>query len=1499
MENPGNLGKEAKNDENKEVLRGREGEVFERVIFKSSKTKKGEAIYKSSAPDRKIIVTGPFSETPEEGRPYTVLIVEDTEPDSPAKGKMIATILSEKLGVEEARERALKERADIERQKAEHILTPEDRERLTALLNTCEKHFIWKNIFYNKYDSDHERGAKATIIDLRKQLRQEGSKAVTFMLEHCRALPANSPRLANYSAMINFAASSHDSQKVIDYFSLDPIFHHKRQSFSEEMAGVLSRIGTADDARLLERYCDRAFAQYAFRPKQITAARDVVRILNEIEAKTTHPAERGKVAGAREHITARLAMTGDGSFLPSEPLGPEEITKKFEEQFIHVELADGISEFEEYWKRYNPYDRHGRDWRGAEAEIQKFRELIKKYGASDLMPRVIGDVYWTLLSGECTEGMNGIGWHDAMMQIQEETGVPIDNRAFGPNVRMAYHQVFLGNMQDFDALNFVKNLYARTNIPFAAEPEIVLAKVLDILANDSGGDPMYATEHLRALSAISGIEADFGVIEDKVQGAYEHILLTAEKYEGDGWGRRAPSLKNVALIFDITGIRPRIDPSRMQKRYASWLLENGDAVRLISVAGSLTGIEPDFAHMQKAVQERYHGLLFGVGGEDSYDNAAREIADFKTLTKIHPVFDQDQVRTLYLERVLQGHSDAIAFIQKLTGVEPDFEKGRARINDLYRELLMGLNVYEAERTLSRIQFIQEVTGIAPVLSPDEKRRMLGGVMRALKAMGLYSPMLTLADILSVPEYTSDILGEALAGSLMRNDEQLFKDVIKRMRAPHVAVNGEEVIKQIRSHLIRKPKAAVSMQKFLREEPSGDEIVFAIRKALSHDPWIAAFSRLEKIQGFAQNPDHDPWENEFKPFLTGVLDRSLISIDREEDAELVVSFIEMIGMHNLPLLFGVYADCQRHKDIDDLNSSTIGLCEDFGIKIRRQDGSKRFNSSPVLFNELSKALKGIQTELLADAIPKNLKTQLGEELVGRLKGSTQFERGDKVTDNVRAWKETRESSPSLAMLPPGFKETTLRVPMAKRNVETTDDQGAQLRSFLSSQEVADAYLPLAQAWALQRDTPSEWFEDLIGTFSNEQGALKELLSKTPEEMARMIADEPDPKQKQAYTQKAKALQNPKGRQGIERQADIFAGAIGTLTDIFRTFAASDRDEKDYAVVLESLGALDGRISLGKAIREFSVFHMCDRAMGGHWQGFVKELFEGYDDVSPTEKKIYGVQKLSKEYVEEHYLHHSQDQGHTGHTPFSPELLKKVSLAWQQQLDMQTGHLPITVLKNRLDKILGVGGDSSRKETPVTMVPVSGLLHIYSGDLGDSCHTSQHGTMARGRFPDLRSWVYVTKRGKPNEEMRGSVLAIQAEQEDGTPVLVVRANNPAENFIQTVDCDAFVLSVLHEAVETAKRARADSIKHSYRLPAQKRRYVVAIPMDHRGMASTNRQSINDVYRKRFVQCPRKGLKETAGTNFNQYAVWNEHGRTPAVAAWEIDEAGGEVWHGDWGN
>lgn len=70
-----------------------------------------------------------------------------------------------------------------------------------------------------------------------------------------------------------------------------------------------------------------------------------------------------------------------------------------------------------------------------------------------------------------------------------------------------------------------------------------------------------------------------------------------------------------------------------------------------------------------------------------------------------------------------------------------------------------------------------------------------------------------------------------------------------------------------------------------------------------------------------------------------------------------------------------------------------------------------------------------------------------------------------------------------------------------------------------------------------------------------------------------------------------------------------------------------------------------------------------------------------------------------------------------------------------------------------------------------------------------------------------------------------------------------------------------------------------------------------MDQRGAASTNRQLVNDSYRKRFTRNKKVRLKQTAGTDFNSYKVWKEDGYTPSVVIWEIDEDGNEKWYGDW--
>ena len=69
--------------------------ILEDVVFKEIKDKKGNVIgYKSSSPDRKSIEL-PVGSNIEPGKPYKIRIIEDTKPEDPLSGKLIAEALME------------------------------------------------------------------------------------------------------------------------------------------------------------------------------------------------------------------------------------------------------------------------------------------------------------------------------------------------------------------------------------------------------------------------------------------------------------------------------------------------------------------------------------------------------------------------------------------------------------------------------------------------------------------------------------------------------------------------------------------------------------------------------------------------------------------------------------------------------------------------------------------------------------------------------------------------------------------------------------------------------------------------------------------------------------------------------------------------------------------------------------------------------------------------------------------------------------------------------------------------------------------------------------------------------------------------------------------------------------------------------------------------------------------------------------------------------------
>ena len=97
----------------------------------------------------------------------------------------------------------------------------------------------------------------------------------------------------------------------------------------------------------------------------------------------------------------------------------------------------------------------------------------------------------------------------------------------------------------------------------------------------------------------------------------------------------------------------------------------------------------------------------------------------------------------------------------------------------------------------------------------------------------------------------------------------------------------------------------------------------------------------------------------------------------------------------------------------------------------------------------------------------------------------------------------------------------------------------------------------------------------------------------------------------------------------------------LREIKSGFLNNKMEDKNYCRALESLNQLHKKVDLTKEIREFSAAHMYDVLMGNHWSEFARDLIPSPDNATATTERIYGIHKLSKEYIEEHYLHHTQE------------------------------------------------------------------------------------------------------------------------------------------------------------------------------------------------------------------------------------------------------------------
>ncbi len=540
------------------------------------------------------------------------------------------------------------------------------------------------------------------------------------------------------------------------------------------------------------------------------------------------------------------------------------------------------------------------------------------------------------------------------------------------------------------------------------------------------------------------------------------------------------------------------------------------------------------------------------------------------------------------------------------------------------------------------------------------------------------------------------------------------------------------------------------------------------------------------------------------------------------------------------------------------------------------------TSAQLLHELKEVRRSSIEGFLKDEVPPHLKTELGQEIFAAATGGGQFVATGQLGYVIGVWEKTRSEKPELAKLPEGYQEEVIEVPIRSRRKMSGDEvekSNKEKGQILEKKAVKEQVFKYNQALEEHgdRDHEDEIAKDVFYRFKK---SLQNNIVSLEERRAGLHGQ---------------ALEAVESRLRAIRDMDDYYTKI-TLSDFYRTHSTGlgARESQMTMRINSPIRAMEQLVAGGAKGPEFdalllrlSVIHVNDTIRmaaaaavdyedrelvndreylpNGH---FVDSgLFRHEDDpVLPDEEFVFKMSEFIEQYISEHYLHPEQEDHHTGHPKFSPELLRVLGGVWGVTKGVEKN--PIVAAKRALDQINNPT-DVSVKTMAVAMVPGQGLPRIMSGDTGDACTSSRHGELARGEYPGVKAFTYVLGRGTPQERFAGSTLFVESKvrgKEDS--VLVVRANNPRENLIQSVDNVSFTLQSLDKAIETAERRGIDE---------------VLVPLDSVTQSSSNRSGVSDVYTKLFSKNPKRALENTRDTNFNNYDIWNSDGRHRCVVVW----------------
>lgn len=763
-------------------------------------------------------------------------------------------------------------------------------------------------------------------------------------------------------------------------------------------------------------------------------------------------------------------------------------------------------------------------------------------------------------------------------------------------------------------------------------------------------------------------------------------------------------------------------------------------------------------------------------------------------------------------------------LKKASGTDPDMETVKRAYGEIFHRMTTG-EILETYRS------VYELTGIK-LEKGDVEGLYRSFSMESYKRHGEIGKMLLIREMtgIALPE---DVLKKVYVYLIQ---ESRYSDLKKFGGTTKIDITfTPEQHEQIRSHL-----AGISAKNYIQDYAC---LRVAFGESIPDIPWGPWYRKIEKLQAQAKKEKYDPWETELRPLMRYAWAEKILDQRSAEDGEILYEFVRQYGMYHSPVLLSWHVALSRAQNLSEVP-------EDVRQDIEKTLGISldRVKQKGEILRAVQSLRKEIQADILADRIPeKVLTSDLGVEIFSSLRGHTNWVGADDDPQKLIAtWKETVQENPDTAKLPEGYKEVTFNVPVIERTEKIASDE---IEKLLKNRELPVA---LQKLWDGCEQTHritlvSEYWRQ------EQDGAIQELRGKITELSTRLAKEE-----------------NLQKRSGMEKQRERLATAIDVVSSLsFISEKEGLRSDKDFVDFMEQLvRMLPKEVSRREQIfLAMSALHASLSMPPARLSRFIQYLDDrdNRENKGITEEDVAFMADHLVQYVNEHYLHPAQETHQTGHTPFSKELLTALQQVWglrpqvEKNIIVQT-HRAIISLQQASEI-------PSTKTIPVTLVPARGVLRIFSGDIGDACFTSKHAKFAKGEFEKITAFVFVTNRGTKDERIQGSVLAIETKTPEGTPVLLVRANNPSENLVRSVDAHILVTKTLEEMKALAERRN---------IP------VEVIPRDKASESGSNRALVTQKYEELpgYRSAEPIQLVDEPETNFNGYGNWVKDGNYPVI-------------------